>query len=115
MTLKEFYEQIGGNYEDTLHRLPSEALVHRFVLKYPADPSFAQLRDAVAAADWETAFRAAHTLKGVAQNLGFDSLYRASTALTEHLRGGKPLTDQQLLDATAAEHERIMTAIEQLG
>ena len=35
MTLKEFYAQIGGNYEDTLHRLPSEALVHRFVLKYP--------------------------------------------------------------------------------
>lgn len=41
MTLKEFYAQIGGNYEDTLHRLPSEALVHRFVLKYPADPSVA--------------------------------------------------------------------------
>ena len=63
MTLKEFYAQIGGNYEDTLHRLPSEALVHRFVLKYPADPSVAQLRDSVSAADWETAFRAAHTLK----------------------------------------------------
>ena len=64
MTLKEFYEQIDGSYEDTLHRLTSEALVHRFVLKYPADPSFAQLRKAVAAADWESAFRAAHTLKG---------------------------------------------------
>ena len=68
MTLKEFYEQIDGSYEDTLHRLTSEALVHRFVLKYPADPSFAQLREAVAAADWESAFSAAHTLKGVAQN-----------------------------------------------
>ena len=64
MTLKEFYEQIDGSYEDTLHRLTSEALVHRFVLKYPADPSFAQLREAVTAADWESAFRAAHTLKG---------------------------------------------------
>ena len=115
MTLKEFYEQIDGSYEDTLHRLPSEALVHRFVLKYPADPSFAQLREAVAAADWESAFRAAHTLKGVAQNLGFDALYRAASALTEHLRGGQPLTEPQLLDATAAEHERVMSAIEALG
>ncbi len=53
--------RIDGSYEDTLHRLTSEALVHRFVLKYPADPSFAQLREAVAAADWESAFRAAHT------------------------------------------------------
>ena len=115
MTLKEFYEQIDGSYEDTLHRLTSEALVHRCVLKYPADPSFAQLREAVAAADWERAFRAAHTLKGVAQNLGFDALYRASSALTEHLRGGQPLTEPQLLDATAAEHERVMSAIEALG
>ena len=115
MTLKEFYEQIDGSYDDTLHRLPSEALVHRFVLKYPADPSFAQLREAVAAADWESAFRAAHTLKGVAQNLGFDALYRAASALTEHLRGGQPLTEPQLLDATTAEHERVMSAIEALG
>ena len=115
MTLKEFYEQIDGSYEDTLHRLTSEALVHRFVLKYPAAPSFAQLREAVVAADWESAFRAANTLKGVAQNLGFDALYRASSALTEHLRGGQPLTEPQLLDATAAEHERVMSAIEALG
>lgn len=96
MTLKEFYAQIGGNYEDTLHRLPSEALVHRFVLKYPADPSVAQLRDSVSAADWETAFRAA-------------------ADLTEHLRGGKPLTEQPLMDAVLIEHERVMTAIEALG
>ena len=53
----------------------------------------AQLTEAVNAQDWETAFRASHTLKGVAQNLGFDGLYRAAFALTEEMRGGKPLTD----------------------
>ena len=95
MTLKEFYEQIDGSYEDTLHRLTSEALVHRFVLKYPADPSFAQLREAVAAADWESAFRAAHTLKGVAQNLGFDALYRASARRTAADRTAAPRRDRR--------------------
>ena len=114
MTLKEFYEQIDGSYEDTLHRLPSEALVHRFVLKYPADPSFAQLREAVAAADWESAFRAAHTLKGVAQNLGFDALYRAASALTEHLRGGKPLTDESLYNAVERDHMLVINSIDEL-
>ena len=68
MTLQEFYARIGGNYETTIRRLPSEALVRKFVLKYPGDPSFNQLKDALAAQDWETAFRASHTLKGVAQN-----------------------------------------------
>lgn len=114
MTLKEFYAQIGGNYEDTLHRLPSEALVHRFVLKYPADPSVAQLRDSVSAADWETAFRAAHTLKGVAQNLGFERLYQVSAVLTEAMRGEKPLEDRSLLDAVEQQDAAIRRAISEL-
>lgn len=70
MTLQEFYARVGGDYNATLSRLPSEALVKKFILKYPCDPSFAQLKDALAAQDWELAFRASHTLKGVAQNLG---------------------------------------------
>ena len=114
MTLKEFYEQIDGSYEDTLHRLPSEALVHRFVLKYPADPSFAQLREAVAAADWESAFRAAHTLKGVAQNLGLDNLYKVSAALTDAVRGPKPLTDPALWPPVQQAHQQVLQALAQL-
>lgn len=72
MTLQEFYDRIGGDYKATISRLPSEALIKKFVLKYPGDPSFNQLKDALAAQDWELAFRASHTLKGVAQNLGMD-------------------------------------------
>lgn len=78
MTLQEFYDRIGGDYKATISRLPSEALIKKFVLKYPGDPSFNQLKDALAAQDWELAFRASHTLKGVAQNLGMDRLYKRS-------------------------------------
>ena len=38
-------------------------------------------------------FRASHTLKGVAQNLGMEHLYQVSSALCEAVRGSKPLTD----------------------
>ena len=41
----------------------------------------------LAAQDWETAFRASHTLKGVAQNLGMEHLYQVSSALCEAVRG----------------------------
>ena len=51
MTLQEFYARVGGDYNATLSRLPSEALVKKFILKYPGDPSFAQLKDALAAQD----------------------------------------------------------------
>lgn len=94
MTLKELYEQIGGNYQETLSRLPSETMVKKFVLKYAADPTFSELKKALEEKDWETAFRAAHTLKGVAQNLGFEKMYKAVFALTEQLRGGNPLQDE---------------------
>ena len=96
MTLQEFYARVGGDYNATLSRLPSEALVKKFILKYPGDPSFAQLKDALAAQDWELAFRASHTLKGVAQNLGMDRLYKTAATLCDAVRGPKPLEDASL-------------------
>ena len=35
MNLEEFYARIGGNYADTVRRLCNDALVTRFVMKYP--------------------------------------------------------------------------------
>ena len=33
MTVKEFYEEIKGNYQDVLKRLPSESFVKKIVKK----------------------------------------------------------------------------------
>ena len=115
MKLEELYQKIGGDLKNVMKRIPNEAMIGKFVRKYANDPTYNRLTAAVEAKNWKDAFIAAHTLKGVAQNLGFDALYRASSALTEHLRGGQPLTEPQLLDATAAEHEHVMSAIEALG
>ena len=87
MTVRESYENIGSNFEEVLRRLGSEALVKRFALKFLNDTSFQDLKDALVKKDGETAFRAAHTLKGVCLNLGFDRLYEVSAELTEKLRG----------------------------
>ena len=114
MTLQEFYTRIGGNYDDTLRRIPSEALVRKFVLKYPNDPSFGQLKDALATQDWETAFRASHTLKGVAQNLGMDRLYKTAATLCDAVRGPKPLEDASLWPPVVAAHEEVLAAIREL-
>lgn len=61
MTLQEFYARVGGDYNATLSRLPSEALVKKFILKYPGDPSFAQLKDALAAQEGAGFPRQPHT------------------------------------------------------
>ena len=107
MTLQEFYDRIGGDYKATISRLPSEALIKKFVLKYPGDPSFNQLKD-------ELAFRASHTLKGVAQNLGMDRLYKAAATLCDAVRGPKPLEDASLWPPVVAAHEEVLAAIREL-
>ena len=88
MTLEQVYAAIGGDYKGVMERLPSADFVRRFALKFLQDDSFRNLKKALEEKDAPTAFRAAHTLKGVCQNLGFDALYVPSSALTEALRGG---------------------------
>ena len=111
MDLKELYDQIGGNYQETISRLPSEPMVKKFVLKYPADPTYAQLQAAIAQKDWETAFRAAHTLKGLAANLGLVQLWQAASALTEALRVGDMQSAAALYPETAAAYRQAYAAI----
>ena len=86
MTIQECYDAIGGNYEDVLKRLRSEALIKKFTLKFLEDQSYPQLKQALGDKNYEDAFRGAHTLKGVCQNLSFDRLYEVSRDLTELLR-----------------------------
>lgn len=112
MLLETFYEKTGGSYEEILGRLRSPEMILRFAKMYAADPSWKQLHDALDQGNAEDAFRAAHTLKGVSQNLGFTKLYEVSAKLTEELRGGKPLVHKELVDAVDQIHQ---TIIDNLG
>lgn len=114
MTVKECYEQIGSDYAGVLRRLGSEALVRRFALKFLKDPSYQELKDALIRKDGETAFRAAHTLKGVCLNLGFDRLYESSAALTELLRGRDCSGYETLFAELTVRYEALMAALKEL-
>ena len=111
MTIREVYDKMGADYEAVLHRLPSEALIGRLLLKFPADATFRTLKDALAAQDAKTAFRAAHTLKGVCQNLGFDNLFQPVYDLTEALRGGSLEGSDELMPLVEKQYDLTMQAI----
>ena len=114
MNTKECYEKIGSNYESVLSRFGNEALVKRFALKFLKDPSYAELREALEARDAERAVRAAHTLKGVCLNLGFDRLYEISAALTEDLRGRDITGGDRLFQELTVCYEQLTEAIREL-
>lgn len=86
MTAEECYREFGGDYAATKSRLMSDRLIEKFLGKFLSDGSFALLEQSLQSGDLAEAFRAAHTLKGVCQNLGMDRLYASSSAACEELR-----------------------------
>ena len=114
MDIKTFYSEVNGDYASTLTRLMNERLMNKFVKKFPNDDSYRLLTDALANKDYETAFRGAHTLKGVSANLGLTQLQSAASELTEAMRGGKVLEDIALYDAVKAEYDKTIALIGQL-
>ncbi len=87
MTLRECYESFGGDYDDALSRMMNDSLIERFLLKFLDDRTAESMRISIETGNVSELFRGAHTMKGVAGNLGFAQLGKASSALTEHLRG----------------------------
>ena len=90
MTIQECYQELGGDFAQVKKRLPSDSLIMKFMAKFPDDQSFSELCRAMEEGRRAEAFRAAHTLKGVCANLGFDRLMLSAGQLTELLR---PETD----------------------
>ena len=109
MLLQECYKKLGADFDGVLQRMAGkESLVLRFALKFLNDTSFQELKEALENEDYETAFRASHTLKGVASNLGFTKIFDAGSRLTEELRDGKkPENDNNFVELSAAYEETV--------
>lgn len=110
MTLQECYKTIGS-YEDVMGRLRSERLVQKFVLKFLTDGSYENLHKSLEEKNYEEAFRAAHTIKGVCQNLSFNKLEASSHDLTEALRHGYTPQVEELLGRVDADYAETAAAI----
>lgn len=111
MTLQACYAAMDGDYKDVLGRLRSERLVQRFVLKFLADGSYDLLCRSMEQNNVEEAFRAAHTMKGVCQNLSFTRLADSSSQMTELLRGGDLQAAAALLPTVRDDYQRTVGAI----
>lgn len=112
MDIEQFYASIGADSTEVISRLAgSTALVERFLIKFRDDGSFSELKTALDAGDTKTAFRAAHTLKGVCANLGLTRLLEQSSSVTELLRAGSLEEARQAFPALASEYECVINAL----
>ena len=90
MDLSEILQEAGVNYSDLIKRFAgNEAMLRKFLLKLPQDKTYEDLTDKVAEKDYDGILTAAHTLKGISANLGFDRLSAACAKVVSAVREGR--------------------------
>ena len=98
--LIESLRAYGADVNGALARfLGDEELYVSCLSDFLEDPCFAELGHALRAGDYARAFDCAHTLKGVAGNMGLSPLYQAVSVLVESLRS------KEYADLPAQYHE----------
>ena len=86
MTISDLID-FGADTQEGLKRcLNNEGFYLRMVKKMSVDANFQKLYDAMNAGDQDTAFAAAHALKGALGNLALTPIFAPVAELTELLR-----------------------------
>lgn len=111
MNLKECYELMHGDYDGVMSRLVKEERVKKFVLKFLDDTSYQLLCTSLQDHQYDEAFRATHTMKGICQNLGFTQLYCSSNELTEKLRNHDYNNLDDFVEKVKRDYDEVVFAI----
>lgn len=105
-------ERAGVDFQTGLNRFMKNVdLYEKFLNKFPVDPCMDQIRAAFQNNDLDEAFRAAHTLTGVAGNLSFIRLHHAVFGMTEALRTGDFAYGLECLPGVEMAYDEVMKAL----
>lgn len=112
MTLQDCYSALGGDYSDAVARLRSDKLVQKFILRFLDDQSYELFCASMESKNYEEAFRAAHTIKGICQNLSFGRLLKSSSEMSDALRHGWTPQADELIEQLTADYRITKDAIQ---
>ena len=113
MSLEEFYNEIGGNYNNLISRLKNENLIVKFLKWFLQDESFNNLKKSVEAGDLKQAFVYAHTLKGLALTLELGDMIPTIQDITEKLRNSNNI-EQEEFNELEKNYNKIISSIKML-
>lgn len=110
-SFQDCFEAYGADYQAAMERFWGDETVYLKILNMLfLDDNLAKLTEAIANHHLADAFAAAHTLKGVAGNLGLTPLYNALCVIVEPLRTREPREDYPMMCETVqAEFERALS------
>ena len=114
MTLKEFYDAVGGDYSNVMQRLCDEEFALEFLFRFADESLPERLKHAIDTKNREEAFTISHTLKGTCVNLGLSDLYASASKLTDALRTTFSPEVPALFDAFLQDYQRAIQGIRTL-
>lgn len=101
-------KQFGADTDDGLTRcMGNEAFYFKLIGKVIDDKSFETLETAIADKDLDTAFEAAHSLKGVLGNLSLTPIYTPVFEMTELLRSRSDVDYTPYLEEVKKKREEL--------
>ena len=116
MNVNEFYNAVGGDYNDVLERLQNDAAIKKFLMMLNRDKNMEMLTEAIRTSDTEKAFRAAHTLKGIALNLSLSAFADVCSNMTEMLRNKDVMPKEavEMYDDVNGQYSKIIDLLKEL-
>lgn len=104
----------GVDIERVMERfMGNEALYIKFLKRFAEeDKSFQKMQEHLRKEEYEEAFKAAHTLKGLLANLGLETIMHSVIPITEKLRAGSLENLQELMEQAEREYESIVEILQ---
>lgn len=115
MTVKNFYNNIHGDYNTIFSLLASDKVILHFIKQFPSDNSFTELMEMIQKGDIKASFEAAHKLKGIAANLAFSELFAKVSTLTEQLRSQTEQANPTLVKMVSDSYYSVICEINKLA
>ncbi len=112
--IQEFYKKINGNYEVAISRMQNDERIKKYLNFFLMDESYKSLEEGMNSNDCEMAFRGAHTLKGVCQNMAFTYLSTIVEQITEELRAKDIEKAKLTFKKVKEEYEKVIEEIHKI-
>lgn len=89
MTIDEAISKIISDPQTVLRRFSDDKeLMDMFILKFPKEKSLLAFRESCKTKNWGDIEVDIHTLKGIAGNLGIETVFNSSAELVKSIRAG---------------------------
>jgi HPt (histidine-containing phosphotransfer) domain-containing protein len=104
--------EYGIDLEDAMARMDDNIDLYKsLALRYLSNESYIDFVAAMDVKDYDSAYKAIHTLKGVAGNLSFVDLYKTASIISEQLKQGEAQDVPQMIPLLEENHNKVMDGL----